>query len=112
MKEIRRLAKELNLAYKPENITAFVNPKEKNIQEPSRNILDHLAIIYSKQLDHNKADSKEIKEITPEVSLGQATQALETLISFKKSQEDLSLDWIFRLKRRCNQLSDFLGRNI
>ena len=108
MKEIRRLAKKLNLAHKPKNIATFINPEEKSIQEPSGNILDYLAMIYSEQLDHDKADGEEIEEITPEVSLGQATQALETLISFEKSQEDLSLDWIFRLKRRCNQLKQSL----
>ena len=77
-------------------------------QEPSGNMLDHLAMIYSEQLDHDEADGEEIEEMTPEVSLGQATQALETLISFEKSQEDLSLDWIFRLERRCNQLKQSL----
>ena len=65
-------------------------------------------MIYSEQLDHDEADGEEIEEMTPEVSLGQATQALETLISFEKSQEDLSLDWIFRLERRCNQLKQSL----
>ena len=108
VEEIRRLAKELNLAHEPEDIAAFVNPEEESIQEPSGNILDHLAMIYSEQLDHDEADGEEIEEMTPKVSLGQATQALETLISFEKSQEDLSLDWIFRLERRCNQLKQSL----
>ena len=108
MEEIRRLAKELNLAYEPENIAAFVNPEEKSIQKPSGNMLDHLAMIYLEQLDYDEVDGEEIEKIILEVSLGQATQALETLISFEKSQEDLSLDWIFRLERRCNQLKQSL----
>ena len=70
MEEIRRLAKELNLAHEPEDIAAFVNPEEESIQEPSGNMLDHLAMIYSKQLDHDEADGEEIEEMTPEVSLG------------------------------------------
>ena len=108
VEEIRRLAKELNFAYEPEDIAAFVNPEEESIQEPSGNMLDHLAMIYSEQLDHDEADGEEIEEMTPEVSLGKATEALETLISFEKFQEDLSLDWIFRLERRCNQLKQSL----
>ena len=63
-------------------------------------------MIYSEQLDHDEADGEEIEEMTPEVSLGKATEALETLISFEKFQEDLSLDWIF--ERRCNQLKQSL----